>query len=1662
MQTRTTISKIALIGLLLMTSCQSPTGPETSSNLKPSYISGKVVDSTNTAIPGAVIIDLGTMGLKDTAKSDGTFFMTANLSSSYAAKLMAQATGYGNSDTNSITVTPGDTTTTTIRLKSTTGAHVSGSTRAASIVLSTVDNANIALAGTGKNASSYITFLVSDSLKNPVSGAVVKFSISPSMANGGSVLPASAISDAYGKVTTVFSSGSVAGVFKITASANNDSLKGSTTIIVNTGLPAFMSVSLKPMNIAGLLYDNLVTGIVAILTDRNGNPVPNYPINFKSTGGTIQTSNYTANIPFTDQNGLVSVNLISSNNRPPVLGLDTVFAQTVGDTTYAKNDSVIVRAVPVVFSGKAQVIFTTPSPVSVPDSGITSISYRVQDQNGNPLVAGSEYIVSVTDPTTGSAISSVMLTGDADVKMTDTQDTSKTRFTVNIVKTSRSAQGGAANITVTVKSDPAVYGNGNTSNSISGYINSTNTSTAGGSTVFGAAASALSVNGNSTRSISVNESNNDPSAATALSFTIKDSLGNIITNFAGSGVARPLVGFSLIPASGLGGGESLVPAIDSASNSGTVSTVFHAGTKSGIVRVAATLLGTSRSPAYVDVTVSGGYPDSNHISLTLPKVNFPGLVTTGSQGTVSVQMADQFNNPVRTSTPIYFTTTGGAGTIDPIAQTNSVGQASVTLYSGDTSHANGNVQMTTYGVGTIKIVKATPFVFSGAPIITVPDTNIGTIGIGNAFLVNYKVADSKGNPLSSGNTITVTVSGVGGGDALLNGDITVTTPDTKDTSALWHKFTVTNNIFNTKGPGGSITLTISVSGPNGSKTKTISTGFLASTAANGSGYASSIQLLSGSPSSSTVSVKGTGTTETSTMTFVVKDSLGNPVTSTRAATVTFTINGGLNGGEFVSPATAVTDANGKVTTTVNAGTKAGVIQVVASIGTIQSTPVPLTIASGPADFNHFTAWITKTDGSTPITNLSGVSQGIAIGIVQVRLGDIYGNPVEGGTALYFTTNSGTITSSGYTGPEFTATEGTLIPPGVTIYAGNPTPPNDLDTITVSTIGQGGTLLVKKLTPLYSGAPLITGTPATLGTISSGNSLVVNYKVADANRNPLASGNAITVTVGGTAGSYAILSGDVSVSTTDTKDTSTTWHSFTITNNVPSNGAGGTFTITITSTGANGTATPVILTGTLTAPQSSSKATATGTVNYNGQAVRGIKVADKNSVNPLSTYTDASGSFSLTYQLTSTYSPLLVFTDSTLTYATDTVSSITLSPGTSQTVAVTLTKNVSNIRSANQVSVISVSTNHIYSKGVGLIEGNSQLENCKYVLQVKDSAGVAIASTPSYKAKFSLIFYPADGAHGSAPTVNPDSEFTDENGQLPVTIASGTCPGTVQLIVQIALANGNTFQTEITRLNIYSGFADQLHFNLAPEETYPNGWVIPYWGLYGQSHNYDATVADTFGYAVPAGQSVIFNGMPAVGIIGNNGITTTDANGYARVSWLTGTPTPSENGFYTATDPMTSGRKGYFWIHAQTMGKNGNYIQDSILILWNDGAAIINSPAPITMTHGLSSGLVDTLTMWDSNLNPINASITASVYLGANPLQGETFMVYGDISSDPSSPPLVTPAGDFRLQGHGNTYFVFGIADQSTVSTAGISVVINIYITIQNHVPIHLSVPVTVN
>jgi len=178
----------------------------------------------------------------------------------------------------------------------------------------------------------------------------------------------------------------------------------------------------------------------------------------------------------------------------------------------------------------------------------------------------------------------------------------------------------------------------------------------------------------------------------------------------------------------------------------------------------------------------------------------------------------------------------------------------------------------------------------------------------------------------------------------------------------------------------------------------------------GSGPAASITLLQ--RSSEAIGVQGAGADETATLTFVVLDAYGNAVDAEHAITVNFTIASGPGGGEFLEPASAETNNAGRVQTTISSGTVAGTVQILASATTpdgtvIRSFPVVITITGGLPDLDHFS--VAPATRNFPGYDVFGLTNP-----VTAFVGDRYGNPVQPGTAVYFTTNAGIIEGSGVT------------------------------------------------------------------------------------------------------------------------------------------------------------------------------------------------------------------------------------------------------------------------------------------------------------------------------------------------------------------------------------------------------------------------------------------------------------------------------------------------------------------------------------------------------------------------------------------------------------------------------------------------------------------------
>ncbi|QOL24672.1 Ig-like domain-containing protein [Thalassotalea sp. LPB0316] len=168
----------------------------------------------------------------------------------------------------------------------------------------------------------------------------------------------------------------------------------------------------------------------------------------------------------------------------------------------------------------------------------------------------------------------------------------------------------------------------------------------------------------------------------------------------------------------------------------------------------------------------------------------------------------------------------------------------------------------------------------------------------------------------------------------------------------------------------------------------------------------SIEFLSAAPE--TIVLKGTGgqgNQETSTLTFQVKSSLGNPLAQQDVEFILDTTAGGI----VVNPVIGVTNSQGIVTTKVTAGSVPTAVRVTAKAvaedgSTIQTQSDLLSINTGLPEQRSFTL-------STAVRNPeAGSINGVDVDITA-QLADNFNNPVPDGTTVNFTTEGGVIEPS---------------------------------------------------------------------------------------------------------------------------------------------------------------------------------------------------------------------------------------------------------------------------------------------------------------------------------------------------------------------------------------------------------------------------------------------------------------------------------------------------------------------------------------------------------------------------------------------------------------------------------------------------------------------------
>ena len=311
--------------------------------------------------------------------------------------------------------------------------------------------------------------------------------------------------------------------------------------------------------------------------------------------------------------------------------------------------------------------------------------------------------------------------------------------------------------------------------------------------------------------------------------------------------------------------------------------------------------------------------------------------------------------------------------------------------------------------------------------------------------------------------------------------------------------------------------------------------------------------------STVIGVKESGSEETTRITFIVQDSAGVPVDEDHSVVVNFLIGAGPGGGEFLSPYSVETNAQGLAAVNLTSGTKAGVVQVIARINflsnEISSLPVGVTIHGGLPDYDHFS--IAPVNLNFPGYNIFGLTDEIA-----AFVGDKYANPVRPETAVYFTTTGGIIQGSTLTNESGIGSVDLISAMPRPIH---PTLGAGFATVTASTIDENSVTISRETIVLFSGIPQVSITPTSIW-IENGGSQSFQYYCGDQNGNPLASGTTIRVTL---EGEDVDIQGDVNLTLPDTQSPAWTQFGFTVYDTADTTNVAKPVTVKVITSGPNG-------------------------------------------------------------------------------------------------------------------------------------------------------------------------------------------------------------------------------------------------------------------------------------------------------------------------------------------------------------------------------------------------------------------------------------------------------------------------------------------------------------
>jgi hypothetical protein len=424
-------------------------------------------------------------------------------------------------------------------------------------------------------------------------------------------------------------------------------------------------------------------------------------------------------------------------------------------------------------------------------------------------------------------------------------------------------------------------------------------------------------------------------------------------------------------------------------DSGVATITLTAGSIRGAAEISATISSGESSTTPLGFSTQGddiGVVGDININVTLidAQGNTTNTITTSKPGRV-IATVNGISSPLIVN---FVSTFGNIPIASAITDDNN--QAIVDIFAGDAlgagdviaSISSGESGKVIFVVGssTVTMGSGTPFV-EGLAEISLPQ-----ISAGGTSVVSISVIDDQGNLFTE--PVDVNFSSACVTQSLATMSSPITTANGIATSTYLAKGCTGDDPINVTANAGGINLSASTS--------------INVFAAD----IGSIEFVSATPEN--IGITGAGIvsgSENSTVIFKVKDTDGNPYNN---RIVNFALNTDV-GGISLSQEQATTNAQGIVQTVVNSGTVPTTVRVIASTEALDGTMVftqssILVVSTGLPDQDSFSlsrglanpeAW--KVDGvEVPVT---------------VRMADAFNNPVPDGTAVYFTTEGGSIDAS---------------------------------------------------------------------------------------------------------------------------------------------------------------------------------------------------------------------------------------------------------------------------------------------------------------------------------------------------------------------------------------------------------------------------------------------------------------------------------------------------------------------------------------------------------------------------------------------------------------------------------------------------------------------------